>query len=77
MLTRNTLLIRGFFLHSEGMIHFFRGAGVGWLVGGCLLKINTFKNGNVTGFVSAVHRKLERMSNKKLMKFELFKTVFR
>lgn len=37
------------------------------------------------GFVSAVHsyerkcmhRKLERMSNKKLMKFELFKTVFR
>lgn len=85
MLTRNTLLVRGFFLHSEGMIHFFRGAGVGWLVGGCLLKINTFKNGNVTGFVSAVHsyerkcmhRKLERMSNKKLMKFELFKTVFR
>lgn len=83
MLTRNTLLVRGFFLHSEGMIHFFR--GVGWLVGGCLLKINTFKNGNVTGFVSAVHsyerkcmhRKLERMSNKKLMKFELFKTVFR
>lgn len=52
MLTRNTLLVRGFFLHSEGMIHFFRGAGVGWLVGGCLLKINTFKNGNVTGFVS-------------------------
>lgn len=31
MLTRNTLLVRGFFLHSEG-IHFFRGRGyVGWL----------------------------------------------
>lgn len=71
----------GFFFHSEGMIHLFRGQG---LVGCCLLKIKTFKNGNVTGFVSAVHsyerkcmhRKLERMSNKKLMKFELFETVF-
>lgn len=46
MLTRNMLLVWVFFLHSEGMIHLFRGQG---LVGGCLLKIKTFKNGNLLG----------------------------
>lgn len=48
------LLIWGFFFYSEGMIYFFWGVGVGWLVGGCLLKINIFKNGNVIGFVLVV-----------------------
>lgn len=84
MLIWNMLLIWGFFFYSEGMIYFFWGVGVGWLVGGCLLKINIFKNGNVIGFVLVVYLyerkcmywKFERMLNKKLMKFELFKIVF-